>query len=68
MKALRRALDGSELTEKRALIQSFTKRIINIIGQEAFLTYTMPINSLLEEKIGTLPIVHRWWAVMDLNQ
>jgi len=56
VKDLRRVLEESELTEKRAFIRSFIKKI-NIIGKEAFLTYTMPINGLLEEKIGVLPIV-----------
>ena len=53
---LRRVLEESELTEKRAFVRSFIKRI-RIVGQEAFLSYTMPINGLLEEKIGVLPIV-----------
>ena len=55
VKDLRRVLEESELTEKGAFIRSFIKKI-KIMGQEAFLTYTMPINRLLEEKIGVLPI------------
>ena len=49
VKDLRRVLEESELTEKRAFIRSFIKRI-RIIGQEAFLTYTMPINGLLGKR------------------
>ncbi len=56
VKDLRRVLEESELTEKRAFIRSFIKNI-RIIGREAFLTYAMPINGLMEEKIGVLPIV-----------
>lgn len=45
-------LEESELTEKRAFIKSF----VNIVEGEATLTYTMPINGILERKIGVLPI------------
>ena len=64
VKDLRRVLEESELTEKRAFIRSFIKKI-SVIGREAFLTYTTPINGLLEEKIGVLPIVKysgRYWT------
>jgi len=53
---MRRVLDESELTEKKAFIRSFVK-MIRIAGQQAFLTYTTPINGLMEEKIGVLPVV-----------
>ena len=64
VKDLRRVLEESELTEKRAFIRSFIKRIC-IIEREAVLTYTMPINGLLEDTIGVLPIVKyggRYWT------
>jgi site-specific DNA recombinase len=61
---MRQVLIESELTEKRAFIRSFIKRI-RVIGREAMLTYTMPINGLLEQRIGVLPIVQyggRYWT------
>ncbi|WP_278812025.1 recombinase family protein [Dehalococcoides mccartyi] len=53
---LRKLLTVSELTEKKAFIRSFVQKI-NVIGDEATLTYEMPLNGLLEQKIGVLPIV-----------
>jgi site-specific DNA recombinase len=53
---MRRVLETSEFTEKRAFIRTFIKKI-TILGNQAVLNYTVPINGLLEEIIGILPIV-----------
>ena len=53
---LRKVLTVSELTEKRAFIRSFVQSI-KVVGDEATLTYVMPLNDLIEQKIGVLPIV-----------
>ena len=52
---LRTLLAISELAEKRAFIRSFVKSI-RVVGDEATLTYGMPLNGLIEEKVGVLPI------------
>ena len=54
---LRKLLTVSEITEKKAFIRSFVQDI-KVIGDEATLTYAMPLNGLIEQKIGVLPIVH----------
>jgi len=46
----------SELTEKRAFIRSFVQSI-RVVGDEATLTYVMPLNGLIEQRIGVLSIV-----------
>jgi site-specific DNA recombinase len=53
---MRKVLESSEFTEKRAFIRSFVQKI-KVTGDQALLTYTAPLNGLLEEKIGVLPIV-----------
>lgn len=53
---MRRVLELSEFTEKRAFIRSFVQKI-RVMADDAILTYTAPINGLIEEKIGVLPIV-----------
>ncbi|MDP2729068.1 MAG: recombinase family protein, partial [Dehalococcoidales bacterium] len=53
---LRKLLTVSELAEKRAFIRSFVESI-KVVGDEATLTYVMPLNGLIEQKIGVLPIV-----------
>ena len=53
---MRKVLELSEFTEKRAFIRSFVQKI-KVLGDHAVLTYTIPINGLMEEKIGVLPIV-----------
>jgi site-specific DNA recombinase len=53
---MRKVLELSEFTEKRAFIRSFVQKI-KVMGDHAVLTYTVPINGLMEEKIGVLPIV-----------
>ena len=61
---LRKLLTVSELTEKKAFIRSFVKGI-KVVGDEATLTYVMPLNGLIEQKIGVLPIVQysgRYWT------
>ncbi len=61
---LRKLLTVSELAERRAFIRSFVQNI-KVVGDDATLTYIMPLNGLLEQKIGVLPIEHyggRYWA------
>ena len=61
---LRKLLTVSELTERRAFIRSFVQNI-KVVGDEATLTYVMPLNGLIEQKIGVLPIVQyggRYWT------
>ncbi len=53
---LRKLLTVSELAERRAFIRSFVQSI-KVVEDEATLTYAMPLNGLLEQKIGVLPIV-----------
>ncbi len=53
---MRKVLETSELTEKRAFVRSFVKDI-QVIGDEAVLHYKAPLNGLIEEKMGVLPIV-----------
>ncbi len=53
---MRKVLETSELTEKRAFIRSFVDDI-QVIGDQAVLYYKAPLNGLIEEKIGVLPIV-----------
>ena len=48
---LRKLPTVSELPEKKALIWSFVQRI-GVVGDEATLTYEMPLNGLLEQKTG----------------
>jgi len=52
---LRKLLTVSELAERRAFIRSFVQNI-KVVGDDATLTYIMPLNGLLEQKIGVLPI------------
>ncbi|MDD5038075.1 MAG: hypothetical protein PHN78_01995 [Dehalococcoidales bacterium] len=54
---LRKLLTVSELAERRAFIRSFVQNI-KVVGDDATLTYIMPLNGLLEQKIGVLPIEH----------
>ena len=61
---LRKLLMVSELTEERAFIRSFVQDI-KVVGDEATLTYLMPLNGLIEQKIGVPLIVHyggRYWT------
>lgn len=65
---LRKLLTVSELTEKKAFIRSFVQGI-KVVGDEATLTYVMPLNGLIEQKIGVLPIVQYggpWGTVPEL--
>lgn len=61
---MRRVLEESELTEKRAFLRGFIKRI-QVIDREGLITYVVPINGVLEERTGVLPIVQysgRYWT------
>ena len=49
-------LEVSEIAEKKAFIRSFIKRI-SVTGKEGTITYTLPVNGALEQKIGVLPTV-----------
>ena len=40
--------------------RSFVQKI-KVLDDHAILTYTVPINGLMEEKIGVLPIVQYQW-------
>ena len=51
MNDLRKLLTVSELTERRAFIRSFVQNI-KVVGDEATLTYVMPLNGLIEQKMG----------------
>jgi site-specific DNA recombinase len=68
VKDMRRILEESELTSKRAFLKGFIKRI-EVVGREGIIHYLLPINGVLEEKIGVLPIVHYggpWLTVPEL--
>ena len=56
VKDMRRILEESELTSKRAFLKGFIKRI-EVVDREGIIHYLLPINGVLEEKIGVLPIV-----------
>jgi site-specific DNA recombinase len=61
---MRRVLEESELTGKRAFLRGFIKRI-DVIGRQGMIHYLLPINGVLEERIGVLPIVQyggRYWT------
>ena len=55
---LRNLLSESPLTERRAFIRSFVKEV-KVTGDEALLTYTMPLppEGITKEKTGVLPTV-----------
>ncbi len=53
---MRRVLEESELTGERAFLRGFIKRI-DVIGRQGMIHYLLPINGVLEERIGVLPIV-----------
>ncbi len=58
LKDMRRVLEESELTEKRAFLRGFVKRSDGA-------GYVMPLNGVMKEQIGVLPIVHyggRYWS------
>ncbi len=57
VKDMRRVLEESELTEKRAFLRGFVKRI-DVTDGEGIMTYVMPINGVMKERIGVPPIVH----------
>ena len=64
VKDMCRVLEESELTEKRAFLRGFVKRI-DVINREGIMTYVMPINGVMKEQIGVLPTVHyggRYWT------
>jgi putative transposase len=54
--SFRQATAESELTGKRAFLRGFVKRI-DVIGRQGMIHYLLPINGMLEERIGVLPIV-----------
>jgi hypothetical protein len=54
---LRKLLMLSEITDKKAFIRIFVQDI-KVVGDKATLTYAKPLNGLIEQKIGVLPIVH----------
>lgn len=53
---MRNVLENSEFTEKKAFIRSFIEKI-RFMDDYGIITYKAPINGLLEERIGVLPIV-----------
>jgi DNA invertase Pin-like site-specific DNA recombinase len=61
---LRKMLELSEFTEKKAFLRSFIEKII-VTKDDGIIRYKFPLNGLIEEKISVLPIVHyggRCWA------
>ncbi len=68
VKDMRRVLEESELTEKRAFLRGFVKRI-DVIDREGIMTYVMPINGVMKERMGVLPTVNYggwYWTVPEL--
>jgi len=63
VKDMRRVLEESELTEKRAFLRGFVKRI-DVTDREGVMTYAIPINGVMKERIGVLSTVqyggHYW--------
>jgi hypothetical protein len=53
---MQQILEKSELTGKRAFIKRFIKKI-KVIGRQGIINYFLPINGVLEERMGVLPIV-----------
>ncbi|MFA5439597.1 recombinase family protein, partial [Dehalococcoides sp.] len=56
VKDMRRLLEESELTGKRSFLRGFIKKI-DVIDRQGVIHYLLPINGVLEERIGVLPIV-----------
>ncbi|AQU05286.1 serine recombinase [Dehalococcoides mccartyi] len=56
VKDMRKILEESELTGKRAFLRGFIKKI-DVINHQGVIHYLLPINGVLEERIGVLPIV-----------
>jgi chromosome segregation ATPase len=56
VKDMRKILEESELTGKRAFLRGFIKKI-DVIDRQGVIHYLLPINGVLEERIGVLPIV-----------
>ena len=64
VKDMRQILEKSELTGKRAFLRGFIKKI-NVINRQGIINYFLPINGVLEERTGVLPIVQyggRYWT------
>ena len=64
VKDMRRILEESELTGKRAFLRGFIKKI-DVIDRQGVIHYLLPINGVLEERTGVLPIVQyggRYWT------
>jgi len=53
---MRRVLELSEFTEKKAFLRSFIEKII-VMKDDGIIRYKFPLNGLIEEKISVLPIV-----------
>jgi hypothetical protein len=53
---MRKVLELSEFTEKKAFLRSFIEKI-SVMSDHAVIKYKAPINGLIEDKIGVLAIV-----------
>jgi DNA invertase Pin-like site-specific DNA recombinase len=53
---MRKVLELSEFTEKKAFLRSFVEKI-SVMSDHAVIKYKAPINGLIEDKIGVLAIV-----------
>jgi hypothetical protein len=69
---LRDLLTEGSFAERKTFIRSFVKEI-KVTGDDALLTYTMPIlpGGVAEERLSVLPIVHGggpfWTRTRDLS-
>jgi site-specific DNA recombinase len=52
---MRKVLELSEFTEKKAFLRSFIEKI-TVMDDYGIITYKAPINGFLEERIGVLPM------------
>jgi site-specific DNA recombinase len=50
---MRKVLELSEFTEKKASLRSFIEKI-RVMDDYGIITYKAPVNGLIEEKIGVL--------------
>ena len=65
---MRQILEERELAGKRSFLKGFIKRI-EVVDREGIIHYLLPINGVLEERIGVLPIVRYGgpcWTVPEL--
>jgi site-specific DNA recombinase len=70
---MRKVLELSEFTEKKAFLRSFVEKI-SVMSDHAVIKYKAPINGLIEDKIGVLAIVQhggrytaRTYDLCDVN-